>query len=133
MLKAILLDAGQSLLDAFSVSGRDLAEGKPSPAIFLLAARELRIEPAQCFVAEDAPAGIEAARSGGMTALGVARRGDATAALVSKEGSIYCLCWPRFDSGACFAALLGDASNGRWRIARLMVEARLMRRYRPTH
>ena len=79
MMKAIPLDVGQSLLDAFSVNvcGRDLPEGKPNPAIFLLAARELRIEPAQCFVAEDAPAGIEAARSGGMTALGVARRGDA--------------------------------------------------------
>jgi len=40
-----------------------------------------------------------------------------TAALVSKNGSIDWLCWPRFDSGACFAALLGDANNGLWRIA----------------
>jgi GH15 family glucan-1,4-alpha-glucosidase len=40
-----------------------------------------------------------------------------TAALVSRDGSIDWLCWPRFDSGACFAALLGDAQNGRWRIA----------------
>ena len=40
-----------------------------------------------------------------------------TAALVSRDGSIDWLCWPRFDSAACFAALLGDANNGRWQIA----------------
>jgi GH15 family glucan-1,4-alpha-glucosidase len=39
-----------------------------------------------------------------------------TAALVSLEGSIDWLCWPTFSSGACFAALLGTADNGFWRI-----------------
>ncbi|HJZ32788.1 MAG TPA: trehalase-like domain-containing protein, partial [Hyphomicrobiaceae bacterium] len=40
-----------------------------------------------------------------------------TAALVSRDGSVDWLCWPRFDSAACFAALLGDANNGHWQIA----------------
>jgi beta-phosphoglucomutase-like phosphatase (HAD superfamily) len=79
MLRLIRLQSGRSLLDVFAanVSGRDLPRGKPDPAIFLLAAGELHIDPAHCFVAEDAPAGIEAARGGGMTALGVARHDDA--------------------------------------------------------
>jgi beta-phosphoglucomutase len=79
MMRQIRLDSGQSLLDVFSanVCGRDLREGKPNPEIFLLAATELRVAPEHCVVAEDAPAGIEAARAGRMTALGVARLGDA--------------------------------------------------------
>jgi GH15 family glucan-1,4-alpha-glucosidase len=40
-----------------------------------------------------------------------------TAALISHEGSVDWLCWPRFDSGACFAALLGSDEHGSWRLA----------------
>src|SRR5690606_6111877 len=40
-----------------------------------------------------------------------------TVALVGKNGSIDWLCLPRFDSGACFAALLGEPRHGRWSLA----------------
>jgi GH15 family glucan-1,4-alpha-glucosidase len=40
-----------------------------------------------------------------------------TGALVSRDGCVDWLCFPRFDSGACFAALLGDRDNGRWSFA----------------
>jgi GH15 family glucan-1,4-alpha-glucosidase len=54
-----------------------------------------------------------------------------TAALVGRNGSIDWLCWPRFDSAACFAALLGEAENGRWLIAPKQPPLRVRRRYRP--
>jgi GH15 family glucan-1,4-alpha-glucosidase len=54
-----------------------------------------------------------------------------TAALVGRNGSIDWLCWPRFDSPACFAALLGDAGNGRWLIAPKGSPISVKRRYRP--
>jgi GH15 family glucan-1,4-alpha-glucosidase len=52
-----------------------------------------------------------------------------TAGLVSREGSIDWLCLPRFDSPACFAALLGDRSNGRWLLAPAGGVREVRRRY----
>ena len=53
-----------------------------------------------------------------------------TAALVGRNGSIDWLCWPRFDSPACFAALLGTPENGYWRISPLDRSASVRRAYR---
>ena len=54
-----------------------------------------------------------------------------SAALVGRDGSIDWLCLPRFDSPACFAALVGDENNGRWRIAPEDGGFRVTRRYLP--
>ena len=70
--------SGLTLLEFFDVdiSGRDFAQGKPHPEIFLTGATELDVAPEHCFVVEDAASGVEAAKAGGMAALGVARADD---------------------------------------------------------
>jgi beta-phosphoglucomutase len=65
------------LIDCFAanVCGQEVA-GKPAPDIFLAAAAALDVRPADCVVVEDAPAGVAAAKNGGMKAVGVARLDD---------------------------------------------------------
>ncbi len=67
-----------TLLDYFdaNVSGRDFAHGKPHPEMFLTAAQEAGVQPAEAIVLEDAVAGVEAAKAGGMAAIGIARGDD---------------------------------------------------------
>ncbi len=83
------LRPGLTLLEFFDVdiSGRDFAQGKPHPEIFLTGAAELGVNPTDCFVVEDAVSGIEAAKAGGMAALGVARADD-EAALVAADADL---------------------------------------------
>jgi len=87
MLRQVAMPGGTSLLSLFDadLSGRPVPRGKPDPALFLLAADALGVVPARCVVVEDAPAGVRAARNGGMVALGVARLGDA--ALLREAGA----------------------------------------------
>ena len=58
-----------------TITGMDVTRGKPDPQVFLLAAEGLGIEPSRCAVVEDAPAGVAAANSAGMTAIGLASTG----------------------------------------------------------
>jgi beta-phosphoglucomutase len=70
---------GLSLLEFFDadVSGRDFAQGKPHPEMFLTAAQELGVPPERSFVIEDAATGLQAAKAGHMAALGLSRADDA--------------------------------------------------------
>ena len=68
-----------------AVTGQDVTRGKPDPEVFLIAAEKLGVAPEDCAVIEDAPAGIEAARRAGMTA--VALTGTADRATLADAGA----------------------------------------------
>lgn len=78
-LSSATVRPGLTLLEYFDVdvSGRDFAHGKPHPEMFLTAAKELGVQPEHAIVIEDAPAGVQAAKAGGMGAIGIARKHDA--------------------------------------------------------
>lgn len=91
-LDAIFAATGLDQLFDAVVCGDDVANGKPAPDVFLLAAKRLGLAPADCLVIEDAHVGIEAARRAGMKVLAVATTnsleelGQATAAVHSLAG-----------------------------------------------
>jgi beta-phosphoglucomutase len=67
------------------VAAEDVRKGKPDPEVFLLAAQRLEVPPGRCVVVEDAEAGIEAARRGGMKSIGVGPGAVGTADIVSPK------------------------------------------------
>ncbi len=70
-IRMITRDIGVNNCFHVIVTGRDVAEGKPSPQGFLLAARKLGVDTGRCIVIEDAVAGVTAAKSGGMLCIAV--------------------------------------------------------------
>ena len=75
-----LIVKGLGIEDYFQaiVWGREVAEGKPSPQVFLLAAEKLGLDPHNCLVVEDAVAGVAAAKRAGMKCLAVTNTHPAT-------------------------------------------------------
>ena len=75
------------------VTSDDVTNGKPHPEPYLMGAARLGFEPAECLVVADAPAGIQSARAGGMTVVGIASTYAADAlgqadAVIGKLGQI---------------------------------------------
>jgi beta-phosphoglucomutase len=56
------------------VDGNRISTAKPDPEVFLLAASDLKLNPSECLVFEDAIAGVEAARNGGMKCIGIGKK-----------------------------------------------------------
>jgi beta-phosphoglucomutase len=69
------------------IAMEDTQRGKPDPQVFLLAAQKLRAQPEKCWVMEDAPAGIQAARAGGMSCVGVTFVGHHDPAVLVNAGA----------------------------------------------
>lgn len=107
MLRRLATPDGEPLLSVFDadLSGTDVPRGKPDPALFLLAAQALKVPPEQCMVVEDAPAGIQAARAGGMAGLGVARLGD-EALLRAAQADLVVTSLDQVDVGAIACGVL---------------------------
>jgi beta-phosphoglucomutase len=107
------LRPGLTLLEFFDadVSGRDFGHGKPDPEIFLTAARELGQPPSACFVIEDAVSGIQAAKAGGMAALGVARAVEADV-LAEAQADLVVTCLDDVDLPALSGGLLVAGRGG---------------------
>ncbi len=74
-LDLALRELGVAELVTASVCGPEVAHGKPDPEVFLLAASRLGVDPSRCVVVEDAGAGIDAARAGGMASIGLVSTG----------------------------------------------------------
>ena len=108
---------GLSLLDFFDadISGRDFAQGKPHPEIFLTGAAELGVPPAESFVVEDAVSGVQAAKAGGMAALAISRADD-EALLAEAEPTVLVTSLDQIDlSGLSSGRLSKKVSGGQER------------------
>ncbi|MBT3201414.1 MAG: HAD family phosphatase [Phycisphaerales bacterium] len=84
-VKLVLERLGSDLFSA-AVTARDVTHGKPHPEVFLKAAAKLHVDPSRCAVVEDASAGIQAARSAGMTAIAIT--GTAPRELLSEQADL---------------------------------------------
>ena len=74
-VELVMEKLGRRELFAATVNGSDVTRGKPDPQVFLIAAERLGLPPENCAVIEDASAGIAAARTAGMTAIGLVSTG----------------------------------------------------------